>query len=59
MDYEDALWAERTMYDAVAMSVANGVGDLPGKAQPDIEGERSAALPQEVIQADLVGLPPE
>lgn len=44
MDNENALWAERAMYDTVAMSVANGISDLPCEAKADIERQRFAAL---------------
>ena len=47
------------MYDAMAMSIADSVGNLAREAQPDVKSEGRAALAQKVIQPDLIGIASE
>jgi hypothetical protein len=59
VDNEDAFRTEGSVDDAMAVGVADGIGNLAHKVQTSREGEGLAALAQIVVEADFVGLAAE
>jgi hypothetical protein len=52
---EDRLRAKSAVDDAAALSVAEGIGDLADKIDPDMEGDLAVRLSEVMVQANLVG----